>query len=117
MHSFSHITFNDNMTVVDLIVKNDESAYRELMQWLMAWRRVNNLSLNINKTKEMGVDFWRAILIVFYRGTADSILSSCITAWFGNCTSLNHNTPQWIKACAYLTSTTPSGVRILDNKP
>ncbi|KAK3565323.1 hypothetical protein QTP86_005498 [Hemibagrus guttatus] len=26
------------------------------------------------------------ILTTFYRGTIKSILSSCITAWFGNCT-------------------------------
>ncbi|KAI5086511.1 gastrula zinc finger protein XlCGF28.1-like, partial [Silurus meridionalis] len=26
------------------------------------------------------------ILSMFYRGTIKSILSSCITAWFGNCT-------------------------------
>ncbi|KAK3554369.1 hypothetical protein QTP70_022599, partial [Hemibagrus guttatus] len=26
------------------------------------------------------------ILTMFYRGTIESILSSCITAWFGNCT-------------------------------
>ncbi|KAI4903269.1 hypothetical protein NFI96_006850 [Prochilodus magdalenae] len=27
------------------------------------------------------------ILTTFYRGTIESILSSCITAWFGNCTA------------------------------
>ncbi|KAK3568890.1 hypothetical protein QTP86_019581 [Hemibagrus guttatus] len=36
------------------------------------------------------------ILTVFYRGTIESILSSCITAWFGNCTISDHKTLQWI---------------------
>ncbi|KAK3536544.1 hypothetical protein QTP86_013742, partial [Hemibagrus guttatus] len=32
------------------------------------------------------------ILTTFYRGTIESILSSCITAWFGNCTVSDHKT-------------------------
>ncbi|KAK3545278.1 hypothetical protein QTP70_002963 [Hemibagrus guttatus] len=36
------------------------------------------------------------ILTTFYRGTIESILSSCITAWFGNCTVLDRKTLQWI---------------------
>ncbi|KAI5102638.1 gastrula zinc finger protein XlCGF28.1-like, partial [Silurus meridionalis] len=36
------------------------------------------------------------ILIMFYRGTIESILSSCITAWFGNCTVLDRKTLQRI---------------------
>ncbi|KAK3546410.1 hypothetical protein QTP70_026298, partial [Hemibagrus guttatus] len=140
------IKFADDTTVVGLISKNDESAYREQVQRLTAWCKANNLSLNVDKTKEMVVDFRRAqsghsllfidgssleivkstkclgvhlaenftwslntssvskkaqlyflrrlrkahlpppILTVFYRGTIESILSSCITAWFGNCT-------------------------------
>ncbi|KAI4876241.1 hypothetical protein NFI96_001158 [Prochilodus magdalenae] len=137
------------MTVVGLISKNDESAYREEVQRLTDWCRTNNLSLNVDKTKEMVVDFRRTrrdhsplhidgstveivestkflgvhlsedltwslntstitkkaqqrlyflrrlrkahlpppILPTFYRGTIESILSICITAWFGNCTS------------------------------
>ncbi|KAK3533098.1 hypothetical protein QTP70_006780 [Hemibagrus guttatus] len=34
------------------------------------------------------------ILTVFYRGTIESVLSSCITAWFGNCTVSDHKTLQ-----------------------
>ncbi|KAI5606429.1 gastrula zinc finger protein XlCGF28.1-like [Silurus asotus] len=149
MHSSNHIIkFADDTTVVGLISKNDESAYREEVQQLTAWCGANNLSLNVDKTKEMIVDFRRAqsdqssliidgssveivkstkflgvhladnltwslntssitkkaqqrlyflrrlrkthlpppILSMFYRGTNESILSSCITAWFGNCT-------------------------------
>ncbi|KAK3505568.1 hypothetical protein QTP70_005015, partial [Hemibagrus guttatus] len=36
------------------------------------------------------------ILTTFYRGTIESILSSCITAWFGNCTVLDRKTLQRI---------------------
>uniref|UniRef100_A0A3Q1K6E6 Reverse transcriptase domain-containing protein n=1 Tax=Anabas testudineus TaxID=64144 RepID=A0A3Q1K6E6_ANATE len=149
MHSSNQIIkFADDTTVVGLISKNDESAYREEVHQLSAWCKANNLSLNVGKTKEMVVDFRRAksdhsplnidgasveivkstkflgvhleenltwslntrsiskkaqqrlyflrklrkahlpppILTTFYRGTIESILSSCITAWFGNCT-------------------------------
>ncbi|KAK3551832.1 hypothetical protein QTP70_028997 [Hemibagrus guttatus] len=36
------------------------------------------------------------ILNTFYRGTIKSVLSSCITAWFGNCTVWDRKTLQWI---------------------
>ncbi|KAK3521061.1 hypothetical protein QTP86_017277 [Hemibagrus guttatus] len=36
------------------------------------------------------------ILTTFYRGTIESILSSYITAWFGNCTVLDRKTLQRI---------------------
>ncbi|KAK3571566.1 hypothetical protein QTP86_013190 [Hemibagrus guttatus] len=36
------------------------------------------------------------ILTMFYRGTIESVLSSCITAWFGNCTVLDRKTLQRI---------------------
>ncbi|KAK3551839.1 hypothetical protein QTP70_029407, partial [Hemibagrus guttatus] len=135
-----------------------ESAYREEVPRLTAWCKDNNLSLNVEKTKEMVVDFRRAqsdhsplnidgsnmkivkstkflgvhlaedltwslstssitkkaqqrlyflrrlrkahlsppILTTFYRGTIESILSSCITAWFGNCTASDRKTLQRI---------------------
>ncbi|KAK3557974.1 hypothetical protein QTP86_005637 [Hemibagrus guttatus] len=61
MHSSIHIIkFADDTTVVGLISKNDESAYREEVQRLTAWCEANNLSLNVDKTKEMVVDFRRA---------------------------------------------------------
>ncbi|KAK3520665.1 hypothetical protein QTP70_029808, partial [Hemibagrus guttatus] len=60
MHSCNHIIkFADDTTVVGLISKNDESAYREEVQRLTAWCKANNLSLNVEKTKEMVVDFRR----------------------------------------------------------
>ncbi|GAA6107797.1 uncharacterized protein LOC121182596, partial [Tachysurus ichikawai] len=61
MHRSNHIIkFADDTTVVGLINNNDESAYREEVQQLTAWCRANNLSLNVDKTKEMVVDFRRA---------------------------------------------------------
>ncbi|XP_059829764.1 uncharacterized protein LOC132396201 [Hypanus sabinus] len=158
-HSSNHIIkFTDDTTVVGLISKNDESAYREGLQRLTDLCRAYNLSLNVNKTKEMVVDFRRArsdhfplnidsssvrivkstkflavhlaenltwsfntsfiakkaqqrlyflrrlrkvhfptpILITFYRGCIESILSSCITTWFGNYTTSDCKTMQWI---------------------
>ncbi|KAI4876968.1 hypothetical protein NFI96_008187 [Prochilodus magdalenae] len=159
MHSSNHIIkFADDTTVVGLMSKNDESAYREEVQRLTDWCRTNNLSLNVDKTKEMVVDFRRTrrdhsplhidgstveivkstkflgvhlaedltwslntstitkkaqqrlyflrrlrkahlpppILTTFYRGTIKSILSSCITAWFGNCTASDRKSLQRI---------------------
>ncbi|KAK3554514.1 hypothetical protein QTP70_024420, partial [Hemibagrus guttatus] len=100
------------------------------MQQLTTWCKDNNLSLNFNKTKEMGVDFRRAqsghsplfidrssveivkstkLLGVHLaenftwslntssigkkaQVTIKSILSSGITAWFGNCTISDRKT-------------------------
>ncbi|KAK3506173.1 hypothetical protein QTP70_013429 [Hemibagrus guttatus] len=60
MHSSNHIIkFTDDMIVVGLISKNDESAYRDELQRLTAWCK-DHLSLNVEKMKEMVVDFRRA---------------------------------------------------------
>ncbi|KAK3572676.1 hypothetical protein QTP86_004022 [Hemibagrus guttatus] len=47
--------------MVGLISKKDESEYREEVQRLTAWCKANSLSLNVDKTKEMVVDFRRAL--------------------------------------------------------
>jgi stringent starvation protein B len=39
--------------VVDLIASNDERAYKVVVRALMEWCQENNLSLNVNKTKEL----------------------------------------------------------------
>jgi hypothetical protein len=49
--------FADNTTVVGLITNNDETAYREEVWALRVWCQENNLSLNVNKTREIIVDF------------------------------------------------------------
>ncbi|KAK1802673.1 hypothetical protein P4O66_004309 [Electrophorus voltai] len=61
MYSSNHIIkFTDDTTTVGLISKNEESAYREEVRELVSWSKVNNLYLNVDKTKEMVVDFRRA---------------------------------------------------------
>ncbi len=45
--------------VVGLITDNDEMAYREEVSTLTKWCQENHLSLNIDKTKELVVDFRR----------------------------------------------------------
>lgn len=51
------IKFADDTTAVDLICKNDESACRDEVQQPTDWCRANNLSLNVDKIKEMVVAF------------------------------------------------------------
>ncbi len=140
------VKFADDTTVIGLITDNDETAYREEVSTLTKWCQENHLSLNIDKTKELVVDFRRqsrehtpitidktpvervnsfkflgvhitedltwsthtdavlkkahqrlfflrrlrkfgmspSILRSFYTCTVESILTGCITAWFGN---------------------------------
>jgi hypothetical protein len=40
-----------------LITNNDKTAYREEVSALGVWCQENNLTLNVNKTKELIVDF------------------------------------------------------------
>ncbi len=49
----------DDTTVIGLITDNDEMAYREEVSTLTKWCQENHLSLNIDKTKELVVDFRR----------------------------------------------------------
>ncbi|KAL2095629.1 hypothetical protein ACEWY4_007777 [Coilia grayii] len=142
------IKFADDTTVLGHISNNDETHYRSEVSHLVKWCSENNLSLNVEKTKEIVVDFRRAysqhapltingaavervsstkflgvhisedlswskntaslaskaqqrlyflrklrrarapspIMSNFYRGTIESILTSCITVWYGTCT-------------------------------
>ena len=58
MHaSNSIITFAEDTTGVGFITNNDDTAYREEVRGLGVWCQENNLTLNVNKTKEMIVDF------------------------------------------------------------
>ena len=57
-HDFNTISkFADNTTMVDLITNNDETAYREKGGELAVWCQDNNLSLNVNKSKELIVEY------------------------------------------------------------
>ncbi len=53
------IKFADDTTVVGLISNNDETHYREEVAQLAEWCGANNLSLNVEKTKEVVMDFRR----------------------------------------------------------
>ncbi|KAL0147809.1 hypothetical protein M9458_056886 [Cirrhinus mrigala] len=156
--SSNHIMkFTDDTTAVGLISNNDETHYREEVAQLAKWCGVNNLSLNVGKTKEVVMDFRRnsvdhppltidsstvervsstkflgvhmtedltwttnvtslnkkghqrlhflcqlkraslppPILTTFYKGTIESVLTSCITVWYGNCSAADRKTLQW----------------------
>ncbi len=53
------VKFADDTTVIGLITNNDETAYREEVSTLTKWCQENHLSLNIDKTKELVVDYRR----------------------------------------------------------
>ncbi len=53
------VKFADDTTVISLITDNDETAYREEVSTLTKWCQENHLSLNIDKTKELVVDYRR----------------------------------------------------------
>ncbi len=54
-----HHQFADDTTVRGLITDNNETSYREEVSTLTTWCQENHISLNINKTKELMVDFRR----------------------------------------------------------
>ncbi len=54
---FRQIGSHDDTTVISLITENDETAYREEVRTMTKWCQKNHLSLNIDKTKELVVDF------------------------------------------------------------
>ncbi len=59
-HSSNAIAkFADDTMVIGLITDNDEMAYREEVSALTKWCQENHHSLNIDKTKELMVDFRR----------------------------------------------------------
>ncbi len=53
------LQFADDTTLIGLIQDGDESAYRQEVKELAVWCSLNNLELNMLKTVEMIVDFWR----------------------------------------------------------
>ena len=63
--SNSIIKFADDTTVVGLITNKDETTYREEVGALAEWCQENNLSLNVKKTKELFMEYWRQNRIVF----------------------------------------------------
>lgn len=51
------IKYADDITVVGLIQNNNDQAYQEVVEQLVNWCSRNNLLLNVDKTKEIIVDF------------------------------------------------------------
>ncbi|KAK3563452.1 hypothetical protein QTP86_028887 [Hemibagrus guttatus] len=125
MHSSNHIVkFPDDMNVVGLISKNDERAQSDHSPLFIERSPVEIIkstkflgvhlvenftwSLNtssISKKAQQRLYFLQRlrkahlpppILTMFYRGTIESVLSSCITTWFGNCTISDCKTLQHI---------------------
>uniref|UniRef100_A0A8C1YK04 Alkylated DNA repair protein AlkB homologue 8 N-terminal domain-containing protein n=1 Tax=Cyprinus carpio TaxID=7962 RepID=A0A8C1YK04_CYPCA len=156
------VKFADDTTVVGLISNRDETNYRSEVSRLAGWCSENNLSLNVEKMKEIVVDFRRVhtqhapltinsatvervsstkfqgvhitedlswtnntaalakkaqqclyflrklrrarapapILCTFYRGTIESILTSCITVWYAACNASCWKTLQRIMRAA-----------------
>ncbi|KAI4887938.1 hypothetical protein NFI96_007034 [Prochilodus magdalenae] len=97
MHSSNHIIkFADDTTVIVKSTKFLGVHLAEDPTWSL------NTS-TITKKAHQSLYFLRSlrkahlpppILTTFYRGTIESILSSCITAWFGNCTTSDRKSLQ-----------------------
>ena len=47
----------DQITVIGMIINDDESDNRNEIELLVKWSNENNLILNVDKTKELIVDF------------------------------------------------------------
>ncbi len=172
------IKFANDTSVVGLISNNDETHYREEVAQLAEWCGANNLSLNVEKTKEVVMDFMRnsvdhppltidtstvervsstkflrvhisenltwtsntmsiskkaqqhlhylrrlnreslppPILTTFYKGTTESVLTSCITVWYGNCSAADRMTIR-ARSAKLLNSFVPQAVRALNSNP
>ena len=53
------VKFADDTTITGLISDNNEDNYRLEINSIVDWCDNNNLMLNVNKTKEMVIDFIR----------------------------------------------------------
>ena len=62
------IKFADGIIVIGLIMNDDESDYRNEIELLVKWSNDNNLTLNVDETKELIVDFRKC------RNLKDSII-------------------------------------------
>ncbi len=161
------VKFADDTTVIGLITDNHETAYREKVSTLTKWCQENHLSLNIDKTEQLVVDFrrqsrehtpitidktpvervnsfkflsvhitedltWSAhkdavlkahqrlfflrrlrkfgtspsILRSFYTCTVETILTGCITAWFGNSNNVACELPATLLEVSFPPSST-----------
>ena len=72
------IKYADDTVVVGLIENDNESEYRSAIKFVSEWCNNNFLNLNVNKTKELVIDFRRkknkkilsrlmAVLLLLYK--------------------------------------------------
>ncbi|KAK3570715.1 hypothetical protein QTP86_025264 [Hemibagrus guttatus] len=113
MHSSNHIVkFPDNTTMMVVVFRRAQSDHSPLFingspveivksTKFLGVHLVENFTWSLNtssirKKAQQHLYFLRRlrkahlpppILTMFYRGTIESVLSSCITVWFGNCTA------------------------------
>lgn len=57
---FHIVKFVNDTAIVGLIKDNDKCAYTEEVRQLTTWCRHHNFSLNVDKTREVVIDFRRA---------------------------------------------------------
>ena len=51
------IKYSDDITMIVLIINDDKSSYQNEIEQLVKWSKYNNLILNVDKTKQLIVDF------------------------------------------------------------
>uniref|UniRef100_A0A9J8BGG6 Reverse transcriptase domain-containing protein n=1 Tax=Cyprinus carpio carpio TaxID=630221 RepID=A0A9J8BGG6_CYPCA len=142
----SNSKFADDTTVIGLIRNNDETAYREDVQYLSAWCTDNNLFLNASKKKELIVDFRKKkgsthVPIHINRMAVERVSSfkflatpsrrTCpgtqtplawsrrltSTAWYGNCSVADHKALQRVgKTVQCITGTTLPAIEDIQRK-
>ena len=82
--SHSILKFADDTSGLGVLTYNDETACKEEVRALGVWCLENNLSLNVNKTKEMIVDFRKQQRVhppIYIDGTAVEKVESFQVPW------------------------------------
>ena len=92
------VKFADDTTEAGLITNDNESLYFEQVDALTEWCRVNNLDLNIPKTKEMIIDFRRKNLVTPSPLIIDNKIVEQVSCFKLLGTILN-NTMTWSNHC------------------
>ncbi|KAI4878394.1 hypothetical protein NFI96_026871, partial [Prochilodus magdalenae] len=104
------IKFADDTTIIGNITNDDEGPYREEVKLLTEWCAASNVSLNVSK--ELIIDFRKARrthtpLNIGGTLVERSILTSCITVWYGSATSAESKALQRVvKTAQHITAST-----------
>ncbi len=95
------VKFADDTMVIGLITDNDETAYRAEVSTLTKWcqentdavlKKTHQRLFFLRRLRKFGMS--PSILRSFYTCTVESILTGCITAWFGDSTAGNRKALQ-----------------------